>query len=271
MLSFEPVVAIAASRRVLLGREVRCDVDTGSPRHARCSCACAPRLADKGWAGILNDIVEDSKGAPDRYRLRCTRYCWLRLCVTVLVDHQPCHGDHGGAVAIPHALRAGVCGFAHLGSTLGSRYSRTWLDGRRDRGPASLVPRVRRQPNSGCRRSGDLGEHLRGDGRSTVPRRGCTGAGGCHRIPGTHPTSSRWSVPGWARRDVSLPVARCARRCSRSRHVESFSDSGTDAGWRVRICFPYRADPGNGSLDRPNRGGSSPTWPLALPDRRLAA
>src|SRR4051812_31569052 len=63
-------------------------------------------------------VVEDAKYDKDRHRLRCPGHCVLRLCVAVLVDHQPCHVDHSGTVAIPHALGAAVRGAAHLGATL---------------------------------------------------------------------------------------------------------------------------------------------------------
>jgi hypothetical protein len=44
MRSFEPVLAIAASRRVLIGRDVRCDMDTGGSGQGCCLAVPWPQF-----------------------------------------------------------------------------------------------------------------------------------------------------------------------------------------------------------------------------------
>ena len=94
---------------------------------------------------ILNRTFQDPTGMADRYRRRGTSRCRLRAGVTLPGNYQPRDVVFGRRFAIPHALRAGVGGFAGVGSALGSRGRRHWLDCGSGRGPAPLVFRVGRQ------------------------------------------------------------------------------------------------------------------------------
>ena len=58
-----------------------------------------------------------------------------------------------------------------------------------------------------------------------------------------------------------------AQRRWRSRHVESVSDRCTEAHRRLHVAVPYRANTGNGCLDRPNRRRSPRSRSLAATHR----
>jgi hypothetical protein len=125
----------------------------------------------------------------DRYRRRGTSRCRLWAGVTLPADHQPRGVVCGRRFAISHALCAGSGGVADLGSTLGSRNRRRWGDCGHVRPPAPVVSRFRRQPDRRCRRSGDVGEHLRRGGRRPPACPVGAGAGRRRGSPRAHPGS----------------------------------------------------------------------------------
>jgi hypothetical protein len=157
-----------------------------------------------------------------------------------------------------------------VGSALGSRNRRRWLDCGDVRRRDSLVSRFRRQPDRGCRSSGDVGEHLRRDGRRPPSCPVGAGAGRRHRSPGTHPRAvDRLSAAGL---DATFPYWWLDARGA-SAGVGMWSRHPIQAPSRIdgyTMAFISAPSTDHRYLDESHRRRRPHPRSLAIPDRRLA-